>query len=169
VATLAELQAYAVQAAENASVPPSLFLWQIGQESSWNASAQNGNATGIAQFMPGTAAQFGIDPTNPYQSLTAAAQYDAQLYNQTGSWTGALTKYGTLANVPSSVMASFNNVLSNLGLSSNNTNSTGTTGTGSSATTTDNFFTKVAVVILGIVVIGAALYMFGKSIRPLTG
>jgi hypothetical protein len=158
MATLSELQAYAAQVAQQNGVPTNLFLWQIGQESSWNPNAQNGNATGIAQFMPTTAAQFGIDPTNPYQSLSAAAQYDAQLYNQTGSWQGALTKYGTLANVPSSVMTAFQNALSGSGVSSNNSNSTG-----SSVATSDSFVTKITVIVLGIVVVAGGLYLLGKK------
>ena len=94
------LQAYAVQAAQNYGVPTNLFLWQIGQESGWNATATNPNssATGIAQFTSGTAQAFGINPLDPYQSLDAAAQYDAQLAAANGgNWIQALTSYGTLA------------------------------------------------------------------------
>ena len=47
--------------------------------------------------MPSTAAQYGIDPTNPTQSLFGAAAYDADLYNQTGSYQTMLQKYGTTA------------------------------------------------------------------------
>lgn len=86
----------ATDAANQYGVPVSLFLGQIQQESSFNPNAQNGPASGIAQFMPGTAAQFGINPYDPVASLNAAAQYDAQLYAQTGSWSGALQRYGTV-------------------------------------------------------------------------
>jgi hypothetical protein len=161
MATIAELQAYAAQEAAQYGVPQSLFLWQIGQESSWNVNAQNGNATGIAQIMPATAQQYGVNPSDPYQSIAFAAQYDAQLYNQTGSWQGALTKYGTLANVSSSVMNSFNNVMSGLGLPTSTSTNSGTTGVNTA--TSDSFVTKIAVIVLGIVVIGAGLFLLGKK------
>jgi hypothetical protein len=164
MSTLADLQAYAAQVAQQWGIPTSIFDWQINQESSWNPNAQNGNATGIAQFMPGTAAQFGIDPSNPYQSLSAAAQYDAQLYQQTGSWTQALTQYGTLANAGPSLMASFNNVLSGLGIAgSSSTGSTGATQTAGQVAESDSFVTKISMIVLGIVLIGGAIVVYGKS------
>lgn len=92
-------QSYADAAAQQYGIPTALFDWQLGQESGWNPNAQNpgSSAQGIAQFTSGTAQQFGIDPGNPYQSIDAAAQYDAQLYNKSGNWLDALTSYGTLA------------------------------------------------------------------------
>ncbi len=93
--TTSELQALGQQDAQQYGVPWSIFQAQIQGESSWNPNigCNSKGACGIGQFMPATAAQFGIDPNNPQQSLQAAAQYDAQLYKQTGSWTGALTDY----------------------------------------------------------------------------
>lgn len=87
---------YIVQDAGAFGLPANLFNAQIGQESSFNPNATNGNAIGIAQMMPGTAAMLGIDPTNPIQSLSGAAAYDAQLYQNTGSYVGMLQSYGTL-------------------------------------------------------------------------
>ncbi len=91
------------QAATRWGVPPAVLGWQIQHESGGNPNAYNpsSGATGIAQFLPSTAAQpgYGIapfDPTDPVASINAAAQYDAALYQQTGSWTGALQRYGTL-------------------------------------------------------------------------
>lgn len=94
-------QQWATASAQKYGVPTSLFLAQIGQESSWNPfavgpSLAGGAPQGIAQFTPATAARFGIDPFDPQQALDAAAKYDAQLYHQTGTWTGALRSYGTL-------------------------------------------------------------------------
>ena len=88
----------AVSAAQTYGVPTNLFVAQIGQESGFNPNAMNGNAMGIAQFMPATAQQFGINPLDPVSSLNAAAQYDSQLYNKLGSWSAALSAYGTTAN-----------------------------------------------------------------------
>ena len=106
----------ATLAAQQYGVPTSLFLAQINQESGFNPYAQNGNATGIAQFMPGTAAQFGINPADPVQSLYAAAKYDAQLFKQYGTWEDALTHYGTINNsgVPASVNANFYSMLNDI-------------------------------------------------------
>lgn len=183
---LQSLQSYADSQAAVYGVPTDLFRWQIGQESSWNPNAQNGNATGIGQFMPDTARRFGIDPSNPYQSLTAAAQLDSQLYAQTGSWQGAMTKYGTLANVPQSVMDKFHSVMQsiteNIGdttpggtaslmglsgsLTSPVTQNAGTNASGSNAALTnitpDSFIAKIAYIVLGIVIIAGAIYTYMK-------
>lgn len=85
-------------AARAFGVPEDLFIWQIGAESNWNPYAYNpaSGASGIAQFIPSTAAEFGIDPMNPEQAIWAAAKYDAQLYKKYGSWLTALQRYGTL-------------------------------------------------------------------------
>lgn len=85
----------AVSAAEKYGVPSSLFVAQIGQESGFNPNAQNGNAFGIAQFMPATAASLGVNPNDPTSSLYGAAKYDAQLYSQYGTWQNSMYKYGT--------------------------------------------------------------------------
>ena len=88
----------ALAAASQYSVPSALFIAQIGQESGFDPNAQNGLATGIAQFKPATAASLGVNPSNPTSALYGAAQYDAQLYSQYGSWQTAMQKYGTTAN-----------------------------------------------------------------------
>jgi type IV secretory pathway VirB2 component (pilin) len=93
--TAAELQQIARQDAINAGIPPDLFVQQIQAESGFNANigCNKSGACGVAQFIPGTAKQFGIDPNDPIASLQAAANYDAQLQTQTGSFVGALTAY----------------------------------------------------------------------------
>lgn len=50
-------------------------------------------ALGIAQFMPATARDLGIDPLDPAQAIDAAARYLAGLYRQFGNWTEALAAY----------------------------------------------------------------------------
>jgi type IV secretory pathway VirB6-like protein len=91
----ADLQATATQAAQQYGVPTDLFLSQIQGESSFNPNigCNKVGACGIAQFLPGTAQQFGVNTSDPTSSLYGAAQYDAQLFQQYGSWTTALTKY----------------------------------------------------------------------------
>ena len=90
-----DLQAYARQAAQRAGIDPDIFVRQIQQESGFNPGAKSGaGALGIAQFMPGTAAGMGIDPTDPYAALDAAAKLDAQnLSRYQGDYSKALAAY----------------------------------------------------------------------------
>lgn len=90
----------AAAAASQYGVPQQLFFDVISAESGWNPNAYNykSGATGIAQFLPSTAANAGygissFDPWNPTASIYSAAQYLSALYNRTGSWTGALNSY----------------------------------------------------------------------------
>lgn len=58
-----EFKPLIIEAAERCpAVPPEVLAAQIEQESSWDAQARSPvGARGIAQFMPGTWKQFGID------------------------------------------------------------------------------------------------------------
>lgn len=74
--------AMAREAARHYGIPEDLFCAQIQAESGWDPNAvSSAGAQGIAQFMPDTAASFGIDPFNPAEALEAAAQYDRSLYD----------------------------------------------------------------------------------------
>ena len=76
-----EYIAMATAAAQKHGVPVNLFLAQIQLESNWNPNAvSEAGAQGIAQFMPETAAGWGIDPFNPEQALDASAHYMKNLY-----------------------------------------------------------------------------------------
>jgi len=90
-----DLQAYARSAAQKAGIDPDIFTRQIQQESGFNPAAKSGaGAVGIAQFMPGTAQGLGIDPTDPYAALDAAARMDAQhLQKYGGDWSKTLAAY----------------------------------------------------------------------------
>ncbi len=106
----------AAAAAAQYNVPTSLFQWQMGQESSWNPNASNGNAQGIAQFIPSTAAAFHVDVNDPVSSIYGAAAYDAQLYSQYGDWSSVLSHYGTVrAKSPQSVIDAANAQLTAVG------------------------------------------------------
>jgi hypothetical protein len=68
------------QAALSVGINPDLFIRQIRQESAFNPGAISpAGAIGIAQFMPATAANMGVDPYNPEQSLYGAARLMANL------------------------------------------------------------------------------------------
>jgi soluble lytic murein transglycosylase-like protein/GNAT superfamily N-acetyltransferase len=90
-----DLQAYAQQMASKYGIDPRVFVAQIQQESGFNPSARSGaGAQGIAQFMPATAAGVGLDPSDPYASLEAAARMDAQnLQKYGGDWSKTLAAY----------------------------------------------------------------------------
>lgn len=90
-----QLQSIGQQAAEQYGVPWDVFNKQIQAESGWRVDpgVSKAGALGIAQFLPSTAAGFGIDPMDPKAALYAAAYYDAQLKKKRGTWVGALTGY----------------------------------------------------------------------------
>jgi hypothetical protein len=175
----------AAQAATQYNVPVGLFQWQIGQESSWDPNALNAasGAQGLGQFIPSTAAARGVDVTDPVSSLYGAASYDATLYQQTGDWATALSKYGTVGSgSPASVIAGANAQLAAIGAAPIQTSAAGSTGAaaGSSgaaaapapaATTakTDSSgggifsgfsFGRIVSVLLGLIMIAGGIYLF---------
>jgi len=80
-------------------IPESLLARVLYQESRFREDIITGRtrspagALGIAQFMPATARELGIDPLNPQQAIPAAALYLRRLYNATGDWAKALASY----------------------------------------------------------------------------
>lgn len=104
-------QSIANQAALANGIDPTIFSNLIASESSWNPSAigpsfqQNGqtiNAQGIAQFLPSTAANLGINPLDPIQALNGSAQYLNTLVNQyNGNMNQAVAAYKGFSNVNS--------------------------------------------------------------------
>ena len=83
-----------VSAARSNGVPPVLLWSLIRQESRFRESARSSvGARGLAQFMPATAAEWGVDVTDPQSSITGAARYLAWLYRQCGTWRKAVCAY----------------------------------------------------------------------------
>lgn len=80
-------------------LPESLLARVLQQESHYRQDIISGKtksatgAVGIAQFMPGTARDLGIDPTDPMQSIDGAGRYLAQLYKRFGDWAQAIAAY----------------------------------------------------------------------------
>lgn len=63
-----------VRAARSESLPPEFLGAMLLQESAYDAQAlSSAGAIGIAQFMPETADDFGVDPYDPFDSIAAAA------------------------------------------------------------------------------------------------
>lgn len=90
----------AIAAAERAhGLPAGLLHRLLRTESSFLTDVITGTrrsaagAVGIAQFMPGTARQMGVNPRDPLQSIAGAARYLAALYKQTGNWPQAVAAY----------------------------------------------------------------------------
>lgn len=94
-------------AANQYGVPPNLLTAVLQQESSFNPNDGSYNTAvvpysssgpaGIAQFMPGTAQDVGVDTGDITSSINGAAAYLSQLFNSNGgSWTQAVQSYGTV-------------------------------------------------------------------------
>lgn len=67
-------------AAENAGLNPDLLARQLYQENQFKPTGVSpAGARGIAQFMPGTAQQYGVNPDVPEQAIPGAAKYMADL------------------------------------------------------------------------------------------
>jgi len=175
--SISSLQSDANMWAQAWGVPSNLFSAVIGAESSWNPNAYNPtaaangeHAVGIAQFLPSTAAQYGVDPTNADESLQGAAQYLHDLYGQYGSWGAAVKAYGTTSgNASNPSIDKINAITSAL----DSGQQTGDTSSSSQSSTTNNpigsaasgwlskigtGFTNIVVVVIGIVVVGVALF-----------
>ena len=68
------------QAAAAANVSPSLLAALVWQESRWNAQAVSPKgAMGLAQLMPATARDLGVNPADPIANLNGGARYLRQL------------------------------------------------------------------------------------------
>lgn len=81
-------------AARKRAIPEDLFLRLVQQESGWNPRAVSvKGARGLAQLMPETARQLGVDPRDPVQNLEGGARYLRQMYDRFGSWRLALAAY----------------------------------------------------------------------------
>lgn len=72
-------QAYAAKVLELSArfdLSPSLIEALVWQESRWRADAVSpAGARGLAQLMPGTARDLGVDPDDPYANLEGGARY----------------------------------------------------------------------------------------------
>ena len=81
-------------ASQQSNVPAALLASLLKQESGFNPNAQSPvGARGIAQFMPGTARQYGVNTRDPVSSIMGAAKLLSALHGQFGDWSQALAGY----------------------------------------------------------------------------
>ena len=81
-------------AARRNDIPEDLFLRLVSQESAWDPEAvSHAGAIGLAQLMPDTAMDLGVDPTDPVANLDGGARYLAQQFRTFGNWRLALAAY----------------------------------------------------------------------------
>lgn len=92
--------AAAIQRAEDENgIPRDVLARLLFQECRWRDDIITGRtrspvgAVGIAQFMPGTAAERGLNPLDPYASIAEAGRYLAWLRGRHGNWSEALAAY----------------------------------------------------------------------------
>lgn len=72
----ATYQAKVAELAGRFDLSPSLIEAMVWQESRWNANAVSPvGAQGLAQLMPGTARDLGVDPRDPFANLEGGARY----------------------------------------------------------------------------------------------
>ena len=89
-----EYLAIAREAARKHGIPENLFLRLDEQESGWNPSAESlAGAKGLAQLMPDTARNLGVDIHDPGENLNGGARYLRMMYDRFGSWRLALAAY----------------------------------------------------------------------------
>lgn len=122
----------AIREAETArGLPTGMLARLLYQESHFRPDIISGKtrssvgALGIAQFMPATAAEMGINPLDPFQAIPAAAKYLSSLYRITGDWAEALAAYNWgignvtrkgLSVAPDETVKYYTNILTDIGL-----------------------------------------------------
>ncbi|MEY2956363.1 MAG: hypothetical protein RL123_1091 [Pseudomonadota bacterium] len=81
-------------AARRHGVPEDLFVRLVERESGWDhAAVSSKGARGLAQLMPGTAADLAVDSADPEENLDGGARYLRRMYERFGTWRLALAAY----------------------------------------------------------------------------
>lgn len=115
-----------IRNAEQANgLPPNLLARLLWQESRYNPAAVSPvGAQGIAQFMPSTAQEYGVDVTNAQSSIEGAGRYLAWLRRQFGTWEETLAAYNWgignvkrkgLAAAPAETRSYYSGILADIG------------------------------------------------------
>ena len=84
----------AIRTAERYDIPKQLFFNLVTAESNWDPLIVSPRgAIGLAQLMPGTAEELGVDPWDALDNLDGGARYLSQQYQRFGTWELALAAY----------------------------------------------------------------------------
>lgn len=81
------------------NIPENMLVGLLKTESGFREDVIQGRtkssvgAIGIAQFMPNTAKEYGIDPLNVDQAIDGAARYLSKSYKTLGNWDDAIRSY----------------------------------------------------------------------------
>lgn len=90
------VQPIIAKAAKRHNIPSIMLSALLKKESGFNPNARSPvGATGIAQFMPATAEELGIDPNDPEQAIDGAARYLRQQWDKFGKPDLALAAYNS--------------------------------------------------------------------------
>lgn len=82
------------QVEEQYNLPHNVLVGLLATESNFNPNAKSpAGAVGLAQFLPGTAKEYGINPLNPSQAIEAAGKYIAKNLKKFGNIEDALRSY----------------------------------------------------------------------------
>ncbi len=93
-ATEAQYQPFFQQAGQANGIDPDLLAAVAAVESNFNPTAISpAGAQGLMQFMPGTAAELGVDPFDPASAASGAARYLRTNFDRFGSVELALAAY----------------------------------------------------------------------------
>jgi soluble lytic murein transglycosylase-like protein len=121
----------AIRAAESRyGIPSGMLERLLYQESHYREDIITGakksrvGALGIAQFMPATAKEVGVNPLDPIASIDGAGRYLKRMYGSTGDWGLALAAYNWglgnvqrkgIQNAPSETRNYYSSILAAVG------------------------------------------------------
>ncbi|HIP23301.1 MAG TPA: lytic transglycosylase domain-containing protein [Rhodobacteraceae bacterium] len=84
----------AIRKAAEYDIPKQLFFNLVTAESNWDpVIVSPRGAIGLAQLMPGTAEELGVDPWDALENLDGGARYLSTQYRRFGTWELALAAY----------------------------------------------------------------------------
>jgi soluble lytic murein transglycosylase-like protein len=148
-------------AASRYGIPAWLALAVAKRESGFDPNARGAaGEIGVFQLMPGTAADLGVNPSDPAQNIDGGLRYLQQMYQRFGDWRTALEAYNagpgrvSSGNIPSSSVAYADSILgaSDFGPDGSIPGPTGDSWTGGNGEVAG--LSGGALAVLGLIVVG---------------
>lgn len=85
---------YIKESSETYGIPKNILSKMLFTESNFNVNATSPvGAKGLAQFMPATAKEMGVDVTDPKSSIMGMGKYMQQAYKKFNDWNLAVASY----------------------------------------------------------------------------